>query len=93
MLRYNESILYLEMGSSVGGNPNRFGREVCLKLGKVFEGGVTLIQHLSLSGTSICAEDLQKIVDSLVKSNYRYLHTLDVSNNRLEGVQAGQAIA
>jgi hypothetical protein len=93
MLRFNESIIHLEFGSTVGSHPNRLGNEVCEKIGKVFETGVTLLQFLSLSGTSICAEDLQKISDSICKSNYKYLHTLDISNNRLTGVAAGNAIA
>ena len=58
MLRFNESIIHFEFGSTVGGHPNRLGKEVCEKLGKVFETGVTLLQYLSLAGTSICAEDL-----------------------------------
>jgi hypothetical protein len=36
---------------------------------------------------------LQKISDSICKSNFKFLHTLDVSNNRLAGVPAGNAIA
>lgn len=58
MLRFNESIIHFEFGSTVGSHPNRLGKEVCEKLGKVFETGVTLLQFLSLAGTSICAEDL-----------------------------------
>lgn len=93
MLRFNESIIHLDLGSTVGSHPNRLGNEVCEKIGKVFETGVTLLQYLSLAGTSICAEDLQKISDSICKSNYKFLHTLDVSNNRLTGIPAGNAIA
>ena len=83
MLSFNESIVHLNLGSTVGSHPNRIGREVCEKLGKVFEGNVTLLQVLNLSGTSIAAEDLQKLVDSICKSNFKFLHTLDISNNRL----------
>ena len=93
MLRFNESIIHLEFGSTLGSYPNRIGKEVCEKLGTVFETGVTLLQYLSLAGTSICAEDLLRITESICKSNYKFLHTLDISNNRLAGVAAGNAIA
>lgn len=43
MLRFNESIIHIELGSTVGGHPNRFGKEVCVKMSKVFEAGVSLL--------------------------------------------------
>ena len=38
MLKDNKTIVYLDLGSLVGGN-NRFGKEVSFSLGNVFEAG------------------------------------------------------
>jgi len=37
LLRWGESIINLNLGSQVGSNPNRLGKESCEKLGKAFE--------------------------------------------------------
>ncbi len=47
---------------------------------------------MNLSGTSLGSEDLQKFAELLKKGDYRFLQNLDVSNNRLHGVIAGQAV-
>lgn len=41
----------------------------------------------------MASEDLQTIVDHVVNSNYAFLNSLDVSNNRIQGVEGGKAIA
>jgi hypothetical protein len=58
MLRFNESIVQIDLGSAIGAHPNRFGTEFCLKLAVVFEAGYSLIQVLNLSNTSISGSDL-----------------------------------
>lgn len=47
---------------------------------------------MNISGTALASEDLLKFAELLKKGDYRYLQELDVSNNRLQGVTAGQAI-
>ena len=43
MLRFNESIVHIDLGSSIGAHPNRFGFEFSQKLAVVFETGYSLI--------------------------------------------------
>lgn len=93
MLRFNQTVVYLDLGSSIGSCPNRFGNDWCSALGKVFQQGNCLIQTLKLQNTSLSNEDFQRIVDGITQSNFKYLHTLDVSNNRIIGTIAGQLIA
>ena len=66
MLKNNKTIVYLDLGSLAGGGPNRFGKEVSLSLGRIFEANECLIQNLNLNGVSLCNEDLQRIVDHLI---------------------------
>lgn len=42
---------------------------------------------------SLGSEDLQIIVDHIIKGKYPCLNTLDVSHNRIWGVEGGKAIA
>jgi hypothetical protein len=93
MLKNNKTIVYLDLGSFVGGGPNRFGKEVSLSLGRIFEADACLIQHLNLNGVSLCNEDLQRIVDHLIRGQYSCLDYFDISNNRLEGIEGGKAVA
>ena len=93
MLRFNESIIHLDLGSTLGAHPNRFGTEFCHKLADVFETGKSLIQVLNLSNTSISGSDLQLIVDSIIRGQYKYLTSLDVSNNRISGSIGSSAIS
>lgn len=44
-----------------------------------------------MKSVSLNNSELEVIADSLEK--YPYLHSLDISENRLEGMQAGKAIA
>jgi hypothetical protein len=37
-------------------------------------------------------DDFLKIVDGLIKNEYKFLETLDASNNRISGVEGGLAI-
>lgn len=58
MLRFNENITHIDLGSTLGAHPNRFGSEFCNKLAAVFQAGYSLIQVLNLSNTSISGSDL-----------------------------------
>lgn len=93
MLHMSETLIHVELGSVVGGNPNRLGREVWLQLGRVFMSPAPLLQILNLSGTFLGTDDFQKLVECLRQSKYRYLQSLDLSNNRLSGNQAGLVVA
>lgn len=93
MLAQNESMIHLEIGSINGSNPNRLGKELWNNLGLVLKMPTPLLSILNLSSTSMSTEDFSRVVDCLKQGNYRYLTHLDISRNRLFGVQAGFAVS
>jgi Ran GTPase-activating protein (RanGAP) involved in mRNA processing and transport len=94
MLRLTESIVHLEIGSTLGSFQNRLGREVWLQFSKIFyQKPQPLLQILNISGVSLSSQDLQTFANAIVQSNYCFLEQLDISNNRIQGVSGGQAIA
>lgn len=42
---------------------------------------------------NICNEDFSQIVQHLIRGGYVCLNSLDVSNNRISGIEGGKAIA
>lgn len=79
----------------MGGYPNRFGKDVCSSLARSFEepSQGCMIQYLNLNSVSLGTEDLGRIVDGIIKGEYKFIETLELSNNRLQGVECGKVIS
>ena len=79
------------IGSDHGSQRNRLGKEGCVAICDALHHNVCLIQFLYLRGTSLGNNEVTELAEAL--KHYRYLHTLDLSRNWLEGEKGGQAIA
>jgi hypothetical protein len=67
------------------------GKEGAMAIAAGFRSSHCLIQLLFMKSVSMNNSELAIIADSL--EHYPYLHSLDISENRLEGIQAGKSIA
>ena len=92
MLDGNNSVVYLNLGSTTGGFPNRFGNEVCQVFSRIFLRSCTLIQTLDLSCVNLSNEDFSCIARALVVGKYNYLETLELAKNRLVGIDCAKSI-
>lgn len=91
MISTNESIVTFNIGSFKGSQRNRLGREGCLAIADAFRSNFCLIQYLSLRATSIGSQDLLNLAEAM--KDYKFLNTLDIALNRIEGVVGGKAVA
>ena len=91
MIATNQSIVSFNLGSDHGAQRNRLGREGCAAVCNALYAGTCLIQFLYLRGTHLGNSEVVELAAAL--QHYRYLHTLDLAWNRLEGAVAGKAIA
>jgi|LauGreDrversion4_2_1035121.scaffolds.fasta_scaffold103884_1 hypothetical protein len=68
MLEGNSTLIYLDLGSVVGSQPNRFGKELGISLGRLLQSDDCLIQYLNLSGVTLSNASLQLFVE--MSKNY-----------------------
>lgn len=84
VLSSNNSIYNLNIGSFSGAQRNRLGKEGAMAIAAGFRSSNCLIQLLFMKSVSLSNSELEVIADSL--EYYPYLHSLDISENRLEGM-------
>jgi len=67
------------------------GKDGATAIGRALTGKNCLVQHLYLKSVSMNNQEIKILAKSL--ECYPYIHTLDVSDNRLTGKEAGIALA
>ena len=90
MLAENQSIISFNIGSEQGTSRNTLGAAGCTAICDAIRHNTCLIQHLCLRGTLLGNKEVMELAEAL--QLYRYLHSLDLSWNELEGEKGGQAI-